>query len=258
MRAYVINLDSAADRWRAIEEAFAATKLDLCRVPAVDGLALTMPHADFSEAVFHRIHGRSTNLREVGCYFSHVRALRVFLESGEAHGLICEDDIALDPNLEKLLAAALRFAPQWNILRLSGLRTGTPARLAGLADGYALYANFGRMKGTGAYLVDRAAARAFSDFLLPMKLPFDHALDREWRCGLKAASVLPFPISQTKSKFRSSIQQGGAHKLSRWRRCRTTYPFQIYNELHRWFSRSIQYGQFRRVENKAAAPAMLD
>lgn len=245
MRAYVINLDSALDRWTAMEETFAATQFGLCRVPAVEGMALSLPHADFAEAAFHRIHGRTTNLREVGCYFSHVLALRAFLEAGESHGLICEDDIALEPDFENVLAAALRFAPHWNILRLSGLKEGSPSRLATLDAHHALCANFGRLKGTGAYLVDRAAAQAFSEHLLPMKLPFDHALDREWRYGLKAASVLPFPISQTQRRFRSSIQQGNAHKLATRRRISTTFPFQIYNELYRWMSRSYQYLRFR-------------
>ena len=45
------------------------------------------------------------------------------------------------------------------------------------------------------------AARALVAGLLPMRLPFDHAFDREWFFGLRAATVLPSPCSQIESDF---------------------------------------------------------
>ena len=115
--------------------------------------------------------------------------------------------------------------------------------LTGLRDDHQLCISVGRMKGAGAYVVDRAAARAFFQNLRPMWLPFDHAFDREWCYGLRAACVIPFPSSQTEQRFRSSIQSGTRGKLAAGSRWLTTYPFQAYNEVGRWIFRFGSYAR---------------
>src|SRR5687767_1631947 len=124
MDAYILNLDGAEDRWLSVEEEFAKTAFTLRRVPAVDGKHLQLPHPDYAERRFRWLHGRTTNVREVGCYLSHVKALRAFLESGKPHALIAEDDISLEPAFESVIREALTHAADWNILRLTGLSDG--------------------------------------------------------------------------------------------------------------------------------------
>ncbi len=237
MRAYVINMDAAGDRWAHIEASFAKTTFDLCRVPAVDGGVIELPAKNYSETLFRWFHGRETNPFEIACYWSHVKALNAFLQSGEEYALICEDDIVLGPDLDAVVAGAMRYARFWNVLRLTGLIAGTASKVARLYEDYFLCVHTARLKGAGAYLVDRKAARAYVTGLLPMRLPYDHAMDREWFFGLAAAAVTPFPISQTEKKFRSSIQRHSKPRLSSVRRWATTYPYQIGNEITRWVFR---------------------
>jgi len=239
VHVYAVNLDIAKDRWAFIERAFAPTRLTLCRVPAVNGRALQFPVADYSESGFRWMHGRGTNPAEVGCYLSHIKAMEMFLQTEEPHALICEDDVLIHPAFEEVLEAALKYSRHWNILRLTGLSTGNPVRVAPLCGDYGLCVNFGRLKGAGMYLIDRAAARAFVSRLVPMKLPFDHAVDREWFYGLRAACVLPFPCSQTGSGLRTSIQNGGAPKLSPLHRWLGTFPYQAFNETARFLFRAV-------------------
>ncbi|MBA3543465.1 MAG: glycosyltransferase family 25 protein [Chthoniobacterales bacterium] len=243
MRAFIINLDSARDRWAFVENSFATSRCIRCRVPAIDGKQLTLPHAQYSEALYRWFHGRTSNPRELACYLSHLKAMEMFLATGESHGLIAEDDLVLRPEFDAVIELALQHSRSWNILRLAGLSPGHPARIACLQNGYSLCVSMGRLKGTGAYLVDRKAARTFLARLLPMRLPFDHALDREWFWGLRAASIAPFPASQTESEFLSSVQPGIYPKLSRSRRYLTTYPYQAFNEIARWAFRSSHYLQ---------------
>jgi len=245
MRAFIINLDSAADRWAISEKLFAGTSLPFTRVPAVEGDALQLPHVDYSEPLYRWFHGRSTNPREIGCYLSHLRAMEQFLATTDEHALIVEDDIGFRPEFEAVLTAAMTYASSWNILRLSGLGEGQPAVLAALPGNYSLCVSLDRLKGTGAYVLDRAAATGLLRGLRPMRLPYDHALDREWFQGLRAAYIQPFPISQTESPFASSIQKGRHVKLSRGRRYVTTYPYQAANELSRWLFRSGQWLRFK-------------
>lgn len=238
MRAFVINLDSAADRWAFVTNSFAHTQLLVCRVPAIEARLLTFPHHDYSEHRYRCYHGRTPNPRELACYLSHLKALEAFLGTEESHAVIAEDDIILRSDFDEVIAAALRYSHHWNILRLSALGSGHPIKVARLRGDYSLCGNLGRLKGSGAYLVDRRAAAALRAHLLPMYLPYDHALDREWRWGLRALCILPFPVSQTESDFLSSVQPGIYPRLSRTRRCLTTYPYQACNELSRWVFRA--------------------
>jgi glycosyl transferase, family 25 len=159
--------------------------------------------------------------------------------------LIGEDDLVLRPAFDAVLEAALQYSRHWNILRLTGLSPGHPAKVARLVGSYSLCISLGRLKGAGAYVIDRAAATALLAGLLPMRLPYDHAFDREWLLGLRAAYISPFPASQTESDFLSSVQPGTYPKLSLTRRCLTTYPYQACNEITRWLFRALSYIRFR-------------
>jgi glycosyl transferase family 25 len=241
MRAYILNLEAAQDRWTALSGAFEKINFPVVRVPAVEGAKLELPIPEYAEARYRWFHGRPTNIREVGCYLSHLAACRAFLATPDTHGLICEDDLILGPDFPQVLEAALRWRRSWNVLRLTGLSRGHGVPVQLLIDGYAICVNFGRLKGAGAYVVDRRAAEAFVGQLLPMWLPWDHACDREWFQGLRAACVLPFPISQTDSGFKSSIQGSSRRPLASWRRWFTTHPYQAVNEVTRWLFRSLSY-----------------
>jgi glycosyl transferase family 25 len=151
----------------------------------------------------------------------------------------------LRADFDAVIEAAMAYARSWNILRVTGLSRGHPVRLARLLDDYSLCVSLGRLKGSGAYVIDRGAATALLSRLLPMRLPYDHALDREWFLGLRAAYINPFPASQIESPFLSSVQPGIYLKLSRTRRTLTTYPYQACNEIMRWCFRGAAYLRFK-------------
>jgi glycosyl transferase family 25 len=240
MKAYVINLDSATDRWKHMVQGFAGTSLELVRVPAVVGKNLALPLPEYDEEKYHRRHGRHTNIFEVACYLSHVKAMKAFLETPDSHALICEDDLYPKPGLDAVLARLIALSSRWNMVRLAGLKLGKPLRVADLGGGYTLTIPFHRFKGTGAYVIDRKGAEALVVGLLPMWLPYDHALDREWIHGFTVASVAPFPISQTEEEFVSGIQVNAQRHLPGSVRWRWTYPYQIVNELSRWITRAFR------------------
>lgn len=241
IRAYVINLDGAAKRWSHVQQIFAEAGITFTRVPAIDGKTLELEPSIYSEAGYLSLHGRKTNPPEVGCYLSHVRAMRNFLDTDSELALICEDDISFGPELVTVITAILSLPRFWNLLRLSGLSEGCPLNVQPLSPDASLCINLGRVKGAGAYLIDRKGAQALANKLLPMKLPFDHALDREWCYHLTAASIIPYPINQIQKRFGSSIQTYAQPKLSTFRRWLTTYPYQAGNEIMRWLSRGTLF-----------------
>ena len=235
--AYIINLDRAPERWEHMGKIFTEAEMPAVRVPAIDGNQLTFPCADFDEKKFRRFHGRGVNIFEVACYLSHLKAMKLFLESNDEFAMICEDDLFLKSGCKEAVEAALASSSRWNILRLTGLHEGNAWQLQQLTANYFLTLHLGRLKGAGAYLIDRRAASILVKELLPMWLPWDHAVDREWFFGLRALAVAPFPISQTEEKFESAIQKTSQPKLSSRQRWMTTYPYQALNEVSRWIAR---------------------
>jgi glycosyl transferase family 25 len=241
VQAYVINLEGATKRWKHIQEIFATAGMAFERIEAVNGKTLKLEPGLFAEAWYHSLHGRVTNPSELGCYLSHLAGLRRFLATAADLALMCEDDITFAPDLPTIITAALSRPRFWNVLRLSGMSEGHPLRIGPVCGAYDLCTSLGRIKGTGAYLIDRKAAKAFTTRLLPMKLPYDHAIDREWFYNLRAATVVPFPVNQKQKRFGSSIQTYAQPKLPGWRRWCTTYPYQAANELLRWTFRTGSY-----------------
>jgi glycosyl transferase family 25 len=238
---YVINLEGAAKRWKHVQKIFAEAGITFSRVPAIEGNTLRLEPSIYSEGWYRSLHGRETNPREVGCYLSHLKAWQSFLGTGSEHGLICEDDISFSPDFVTVITNVLTLPRFWNLLRLSGLSQGSPLKVRQLSAQQWLCINLGRIKGSGAYLIDRKAAQVLTGRLLPMKLPFDHALDREWCHHLIAASVIPYPINQIQKRFGSSIQTYAEPKLPSYRRWLTTYPYQACNEMMRWVFRAALF-----------------
>ncbi len=73
---YVINLARSQDRWDALRASANKFSVDVRRVEAVEGKLLTDDElVDFDEAGFRRRHGKIALPAEIGCYFSHIRAL---------------------------------------------------------------------------------------------------------------------------------------------------------------------------------------
>jgi glycosyl transferase, family 25 len=191
---FVINLEAASRRMQHMEAQLAARKLPFTRINAILGKELPKPVIGFDEKRFHILTGKEGNPGEIGCYFSHLKALSVFLESGASHALILEDDVNLPPDLPYLLTLALQHQEKWDLLRLTSSRVGKFIEIARLGSSHRLAYNLKALKNTGAYFINRKAAAACVEKMLPMKLPFDVALDREWDLGFKTACIDPFPI----------------------------------------------------------------
>lgn len=80
------------------------------------------------------------------------------------------------------------------MIRLTSFTEGKHLKFAELLDGYALSYNLKVLKNTGAYFLNRHAAECILDKMLPMYLPYDVALDREWHYGFKTACITPLPV----------------------------------------------------------------
>ena len=192
--SYIINLRSAGQRWDTICRNIDPLGIPYTRIEAIDGNRHAVNPHEYNRMRYNITHGKTTNPREVGCYLSHLKALRSFLDSGHNFGMILEDDIELPPNILDLIQAAQKQAAHWDLLRLSAHKPGHPLPIADLPDGHVLAYNTKVLKNTGAYLVNRHAAQCICENMLPMFVPYDVALDCEWNHGFKTAYIHPLPV----------------------------------------------------------------
>lgn len=212
LQAFVINLDRSTDRLAAMQSRLARAQVDWQRVPGVEGRLLDINRcAEVDVPGYRRWHGKELNPAEVGCYLSHIKAMRLFLAGPWSHALLLEDDADFPTDFHPLLQALLAKADQWDIVKLSCFHSGTPVAVADLIAPYALAVPLSRHMNANCIVFNRRAAQTLVDKLLPMRLPYDHALERAWLFGLRLRVVTPTPCP-SETGLTSTI---GDHPLAR-------------------------------------------
>lgn len=192
---YVINLDRSPKRLEEISEQLARAGLSFQRVAAVDGKEATPEQlTQLDEASYQRKHGKSSLPGELGCYLSHVEAIRQFLQSGHSYAVILEDDAILEDGFSQVVQYLSHHPKPWDMVKLSGVHSGTPCAVSTINDQYRLSVMFSKCTCSSAYMLNRKAAEAYNQGLLPMSLPYDHEFDKGWTYGIKVRAVTPFVV----------------------------------------------------------------
>ena len=194
----VINLDRSPNRLKKISAQLDRLGLNWQRVTAVDGATLNMDDITVLDTPrFHQQHGKPPLPGELGCYLSHIKALEALLSTDHEWGLILEDDADLGDGLPAVINALLEQPQAWDLVKLSGMHSGTPVKAQKLLSGQDLCIALSSYTGASCYLVNRYAAERMSKRLLPMSLPYDWAYDRGWLLGLKVRIVMPAPCQHS-------------------------------------------------------------
>ncbi len=238
MKTYIINLPKSKERLTWTINNLTKLGFDFEVIEAVNGRLLTLPHADYDERAYRLRHGKRTNLAELGCYFSHIKALKTFLQSEQDHAMILEDDVTLFNNLPAIIEQTMLVSHKWDILRLVGFHSGIPVKFNQLTERCHLCCNLGRQTGAGIYIINRKAAQNMVKYLLPMRVPYDHAFDREWCFDSRTMFVTPSPTSQY-GDFESTIMATHSYKLPTPFRI-PVFFYRAYNEISRVFYRTKQ------------------
>lgn len=239
MKAYLINLPESKDRKKYACDMLEAVGVEVKVIEAIWGKNLTYPNKQYSSLSYKLRHGKKDNYGEVGCYLSHVKALKEFLETEDEFAIICEDDISIRPEFKEVIDKAVQESKRWDILRLSGLRSGTPVEICKLDDEFSLNVNLTRQTGSGCYMVNQKAATILAKELIPMRVPLDHAYDREWLWGLKALMIYPILVNQ-RNGFESTIKARKHYKLPAYMRYWSVFPYRAINETSRVLYRTLQ------------------
>lgn len=124
MPIYYINLDRSINRKIHMESQKDMYNLDMTRVSAIDGKKLNknMDILNFNGRAFKYYNNfNKSSLSELGCLFSHYKAIYTAFENGDLYALILEDDISFSllPYWPVDLEQIINEAPHdWNIISL--------------------------------------------------------------------------------------------------------------------------------------------
>ena len=238
IQAYLINAASSKQRLNSSHKNIVEAGLNYERVSAIMGNELDMPYKNFSKWSFYLMQGRAPTLGEIGCYLSHIKAIKKFLESEYDYGLILEDDCLIDSNIKKVIAEAIDFGG-FDMLRLETVNTNKYTKSISISNNYYLGVSYCRQKGACGYLINKKDAKKIVNKYLPIKIPYDIRFDLEYLDGFKTLGVTPSPIKQ--AGLDTQIQHNIAQNKFPKYRYFTVLPVRSYFEISRFFGRLYQH-----------------
>lgn len=239
----LINLDRSKDRLLKTGTKLTELGIQWERLPAVDGWAEQTETATFiDEKSFHQRHGKPPLPGEIGCYLSHINAMQRFINTSNEYALILEDDVELGPDLPLVLSQVIAHENRWDLIKLSGIHSGTPLKVLRLEQApYSIAVATTSYTGASCYLVNKRAAKTMVETLLPMQLPYDLAYDRAWITGLKVRIVTPAPCVHSFAMGSVLHPAGVVRANFHWSKRMRTYAWRIKNDLQRFAYGVSQY-----------------
>jgi len=205
---YAINLARSQDRWDALRASADAFSIDIRRVEAVEGKLLAPEElTDLDENSFRRWHGKIPLPAEIGCYFSHIRALETIIAENEPFAVIVEDDVEFTPEFSSIVDEAIQLRG-WDAIKLVNHRTAAFRPFMKLESGFAIgRCLHGPLGSAAAYGVTLEGAQKLLNAIRIMSLPFDVELERGWAGGYEIFTLNQSVVVLSKATV-STIAQG--------------------------------------------------
>jgi len=256
---FLINLDRSPDRLRFIRKFTDDMSYDFNRISAIQGD--TLEPSEIKKLVDYPNFFGHPSPGELGCYLSHVKTWKAFLESEYEYALILEDDVGFGPkHLEKTIEELKYLTNFWDLVKFNNYikSGGKPSRLLKLESGSYLSMYFQRTVSAGAYLINRKAARNLVQKSLPMRLPIDLYFNRDWELDIKFTGIERPPIayqlygdSEIENLSKSPDIEAFVHPtFSYWEGKRNMLEGKIWNFQSKLIRRYKNYMLYRKLKKE--------
>ncbi len=189
----VISLPASSERRAQAVRQLDRTQFSWGFQDAINGAALTSFPEEYDRSKRLRHCGFDMIPGQIGCFLSHRQAWRKCLQTQKLT-LVLEDDFQFQQEPSEVLPIALDSLPQYDILRLQGLKDGQK---------YKVLKNYGKNKlaqyyhdtfGTTAYFLKPAAAKVLLDKSDRFHAHVDEFFSHDWIHRLRILSILPYPV----------------------------------------------------------------
>ncbi|MDO6811817.1 glycosyltransferase family 25 protein [Tenacibaculum soleae] len=227
---YLVSLDEDTQRRETLAKDFPLYYPNITRVSAVDGRKITAKSYYNSIIDYYRRTNKVLSPAELGCTLSHIKALKLFLNSDNEFALILEDDvIGNDKNIDDIFSLTTVVHP--NSLLICGGQEGLNARkyqfgkkskYEGLTE-ISMF-SYRHVFRTCCYLVTKNSAKAIVDYQ-----ERNLTLADKWDVFFKDTDIKIFyknSLSHPKDLANSHIEQDRAY-------------FKNKTSLQKFFSKNI-------------------
>jgi glycosyl transferase family 25 len=194
---YLINLNRSKERYNYIKGYLIDLELPFERIEALDGSSLSKE--EIESKVDFKFFNPTQKLGTVGCSLSHIKVWETFLRSNFKFALIFEDDVSFDPNkLKVVIKDLIKNSQLWDLVSFEIFHRGFPLTIKKLENGNNLVLYLTKVTHSGAYMINRKAAKNLLKKALPIKMPIDHYFTRSWELDIKFTGIEnPRLVNQT-------------------------------------------------------------
>ncbi|MGJ8687047.1 MAG: glycosyltransferase family 25 protein, partial [Spongiibacteraceae bacterium] len=229
----VVSLHPQAENTGVLMGALAEQGVDASIYAAVDGRK-SMPTLESGER-FNRVlsmlrHKKVLTSGELGCYLSHLRAVREAYQAGYEFVCVIEDDVVIEKDFASVLQALTKRS-DLDMVRLMALRLRQRKVLGEIADtGHQLTRPVRGAVGTQAYLMNRVGMKKFLDYAQTIYEPVDKVFDHFWLFDLHVYGVEPHTVyeleHETSIAKKAAVSVSGPSVLERL----------LFHPVKLWFS----------------------
>lgn len=150
---------------------------------------------------------------EVGCYLSHLRAIRESYEAGFEQICILEDDTLPEPFLADVLNEIEKSPCEGELIRLMGLKIHRRKALRPLGYVAHLTRPLKGLCGTQGYVVNRSGMQKILKRGSSITKPIDKFYDHFWDIDLECFSIEPHAIWE-RDRTQSTISKSCSHEIT--------------------------------------------
>lgn len=213
---YVINLDGSDERFNTISKALSKQQVKFIRIPAFDGRkADPINFSEYDESKTLAYMGRKLSGGEIGCYFSHIKCAKTFLDSDADYAVVLEDDVEPTENLlANIKQLILGLENQsWYLINIGANERKIFTPLFYIDEHLVSKAHYYPMT-TRGIVWNKVGAQAFIDQSLLIYAPIDNFF-RDWLTKLNLGIAVYPPL--VSSRNIASEIDGGVKRKQRGR-----------------------------------------
>ena len=238
-----INLDTAVERRRLLEQQCEAMGLTARRLNAVRWSTLTPERQRecYSEELNASQYHTPLVDGEKGCYASHIQAWNDLLSGSDACMVVLEDDVRLSPDFLRVVHAIAQLDVPWDMVKLIGRSVEKVASTRPLCGGVELV-DYARVPSyTAGYVVSRTGAQKMLSTRQPFGRPIDVDIRFWWENDLRVYGVWPPVLVHDDTSQASTIAGRHAQRsLSmRWKKLKMKVALTAGNAWYRIRRRAL-------------------
>ncbi len=191
---FVINLDTCPERLERVAARLSSLGLTYERVSAVNGRELSKEE---KQKVSPERSWLPLSDAEIGCYMSHLKAIRLVAERELPRAIILEDDAVFEEDFALWASRDCPLPRYTDILKLEGFGAKNTKKIPiWIYENRTLQFSYKPTGGAAAYLITLDGARKALQKLDIMKAQLDTDLFAYWKFGFRVYEVAPFPARQ--------------------------------------------------------------